>query len=145
MQVGSLSQHLITVMADGVDQSKFKIPKLRGLKLKAMDRFPKPAAHVGGVWVHGHCLQMHACMPDVSKDANLNIESISRALDSALEASDSKSLPPHLWLQQDNAPNQCKNQKMFKWCIYLVMKGVQEHTRHPNDVEHADSQSVSRR
>ena len=29
-----------------------------------------------------------------------------------------------LWLQQDNAPNNCKNTKMFKLAAMLVLKGI---------------------
>ena len=70
------SQSVLCVMADGMDQAKFKIPKQRREKTKAMEGFFKPPIHVGGVWCHGHAFQLHACTPDVPKDANTNIEAI---------------------------------------------------------------------
>jgi hypothetical protein len=88
-----------------------------------MDKFPRPALHVAGVLAHGHSLQLSVSMPDVAKDANTNIESMSRLFDSILEKRGA--LPQHLWLQQDNAPRECKNQKVFRWCIFLIMTGVQ--------------------
>jgi hypothetical protein len=104
-----------------MDQAKFKLPRTRRAKVKAMERFPRPAMHCGGVWAHGYTFQMHACLPDVGKDSSTNIESMARVFDHILASTGQ--LPQHLWLQQDNAPNQCKNQCMFRWAIFLTMKG----------------------
>lgn len=121
MHAVSLAQCLVCIMADGMDQAKFAIPRSNRAKVKGLDKFARPLVHVGGVWAHGWSIEFHACLPDVRKDANANIESISRSLDRILARAGS--LPPHIWLQQDNAPNQCKNQKMFRWSIYTVIKG----------------------
>jgi hypothetical protein len=120
--VSSLTQSMLCVMADGMDQGKFRIPRTRGIKVKGMDSFPRPALHVAGVLAHGYALHLAVSLPDVGKDANTNIETMSLMFDSILEHRGK--FPQHLWLQQDNAPNQCKNQKMFRWCIYLVMAGA---------------------
>jgi hypothetical protein len=113
---------VLTVIADGMDQAKFKVPRLLGPKVKALDNFPRPALHNAGVWAHGHCFHLSISPPDVPKDTNTNIEAISRVLDAVLERC--KSLPNHLMLQLDNTCRDNKNQKMFRWGIRCVQTGV---------------------
>jgi len=115
------SQHVLCMMADAMDQAKFKVPRSRREKVKAMDKFPRPALHVAGVLAHGFGLHLGVSAPDVPKDTNTNIETMSRMLDSVL--TQRGSLPQNLWLQQDNCPRECKNQKFFRWCILLVLRG----------------------
>jgi hypothetical protein len=114
------TQHVLCIMADGMDQAKFKIPRSRREKVKAMDKFLRPALHVGGVLAHGFGLHLGVSAPDVPKDTNTNVEMLSRMLDCVL--SQRSPLPQHLWLQQDNCPRECKNQKFFRWCIALVLR-----------------------
>jgi hypothetical protein len=117
------SIHLLTLMVDGMDQGKFRLPRTKRFKVKAMDKFVRPALHVAGVLAHGYGLHLACSMPDISKDTNTNIETVARMLDTILEQRGS--LPQHLWLQQDNCPRECKNQKIFRWCIAIVMRGHQ--------------------
>jgi len=113
---------LLAVMLDGMDQAKFKLPHQRRSKVKAMDRFVRPSTHVGGVWAHGYAYHLHATLPDVPKDPVLNIESLAKILDATLAIAGR--LPHHLWMQQDNASNMCKNITMFRFGIRLVLDGL---------------------
>jgi hypothetical protein len=115
-------QSILTVMLDGMDQAKFKLPHQRRNKVKSMDRFMRPSTHVGGVWAHGYAYHLHATLPDVPKDPVLNIESLAKVLDATLKIAGK--LPQTLWLQQDNAPSQCKNVTMFLFAIRLILDGL---------------------
>ena len=117
-----MHQSVMTIIADGMDQSKFRVPRWGPIKLKALDSFPRPALHVAGVWCHGHSLQLGVSTPDVPKDSNTNIEMLSIMLDSVLGKG--KQLPQHLHLQLDNTSRENKNQKVFRWCMVLVLRGV---------------------
>ena len=109
-------------MADGMDQSKFKVPRWTGMKVKALEKFPRPALHVGGCWAHGHALHLGISNPDIPKDSNTNIEIISRSIDAVL--TQQNTLPLHLHLQLDNSCRENKNQKVFRWAMMLIQKGV---------------------
>ena len=112
---------LLTAIMDGMDQAKFKLPRQRRNKVEGMDKFARPATHVGGVWAHGYAYHLHTSLPDVPKDPVLNIESLAEILDAIISMEGR--LPQHLWLPQDNAPNQCKNITMFRFAARLILEG----------------------
>lgn len=113
---------VLTLITDGMDQAKFKVPRWNSLRVKALDKFPRPAIHVTGCWAHGHALQLAVSMPDVAKDSNSNLEVVSRCVDSVLVQRGY--LPMHLHIQVDNTARENKNQKVFRWCLALVQRGV---------------------
>ena len=113
---------ILTIISDGMDQSKFRVPRWEGIRVKALDKFPRPALHVTGCWAHGHALHLAVSNPDVPKDSNANIEVLARMLDTILLCN--KSLPHHLHWQLDNSARENKNQKVFRFCMLLVNRGV---------------------
>ena len=82
-----MHQSVMTIIADGMDRSKFRVPRWGPIKLKALDSFPRPALHVAGVRCHGHSLQLGVSTPDMPKDSNTNVEMLSIMLDRAAGAS----------------------------------------------------------
>ena len=68
------------MIADGIDQAKFRTPR-HLVKSKGFEKVMRPALHVHGVWVHGHCFHMAVSNPDVKKDSATNIEAMARALE----------------------------------------------------------------
>ena len=117
-----MHQSVMTIIADGMDQSKFRIPHFGPVKLKGLDKFPRPAVHVAGIWCHGHSLQLGVSTPEVPKDSNTNVETISRMIESVFAKG--RRLPHHLHLQLDNTSRENKNQKMMRFCMFLVHRGV---------------------
>ena len=115
-------QSILTIVSDGMDQSKFKIPRWKGIKVKALEKFPRPAMHVSGVWAHGHTVHLAVSTPDIPKDANTHIEALSRMVDTVLKVRGR--LPQHLHIQLDNTPRDNKNQKVFRWAAHLVLNGI---------------------
>lgn len=118
----SVQNSCLTIIADGMDQSKFKVPRLDGVKVKALDTFIRPALHVSGFWAHGHRFHLAISYPDIPKDTNANLEGLARVLDSILK--EHRTLPLHLHMQLDNTCRDNKNQKFFKWAMHMVQVGV---------------------
>ena len=119
-----------TVITDGVDQAKFGIPHEghggRTRKTKLDEQMHRPRLHVTGCWAHGRTLDIACADADTRKDASTQFEVISRTLNSF--AADgilhTECFPQGLWMQQDNAPNNCKNSKVFKLAAMMVLKGI---------------------
>ena len=107
----SMQNSCLTIIADGMDQAKFKCPRLAGIKVKALEDMVRPALHVAGFWAHGHSLQLGISVPEIPKDTNTNLEGLSLLLDSVYKACGT--LPLHLHLQLDNTCRDNKNQKFF--------------------------------
>ena len=118
-----------TVITDGVDQAKFGIPHegfSRKKKTSLEDKVHKPRLHVTGCWAHGKTLDLAIADADMRKDASSQFDVIARALNSFSEDGvlHTYLFPQGLWMQQDNAPNNCKNTKVFKIAAMLVLKGI---------------------
>ena len=126
--VASTMNSWATIITDGVDQARFGLPheKRSSRKTKLEDKFHKPRLHVTGCWAHGRTLDMSVSDADCRKDASVQFEMMARAMNSFCESGvvNTHLFPMGLWLQQDNAPNNCKNTKMFKLGAMLVLKGI---------------------
>ena len=111
----------LCMIADGVDETKFKVPKLEP-KTKETDKLYRPALHVHGVWAHGFAYQMSVGDADMPVDTNNNVEQISRVLEAIYTKYGA--LPPGLHLQQDNTSRECRNKWIIMWAAMLVALGV---------------------
>ena len=60
----SLSSSLLCCIADGMDQSKFRCPKVKGRPSKALEALYRPTLHCSGFWIHGHQLRFSICNED---------------------------------------------------------------------------------
>jgi hypothetical protein len=117
----AVSTSQICMAVDGMDQAKFRVPRIL-LKTKSLDKLIRPALHVQGAWAHGFGYHMAVMDADMRHDTNNNVEVISHLLEHIYTTH--KGLPLGLHLQQDNTSRECKNQKILKWAIKLVSLGV---------------------
>ena len=118
----SLSSSLLCCIADGMDQSKFRCPKVKGRPSKALEALYRPTLHCSGFWIHDHQLRFSICNEDVRKDSTTQLELLFLAL-SSLREHHSK-LPLVLHLQQDNCFREGKNQFVAAAMILLVILRV---------------------
>jgi hypothetical protein len=117
----AVSTSSVCMAVDGMDQAKFRIPRIH-ITTKSLDSLIRPALHVQGAWAHGFGYHMAIMDQDMHHDTNNNIEVISRMLEQIFVTH--KGLPLGLHLQQDNTSRECKNQKILKWAVKLVSLGV---------------------
>ena len=117
MLQASIATNLCTVMADSMDQAKFKVPRIRDFKSKLLAKLFRPRLHCGGVWCHGRTLAMaisDECMP---KDSVIQIEQVSRVLNSLFE--EYGTLPMGFSYHADNTYRESKNRHFLAWLILL--------------------------
>ena len=117
----AMSASQVCMAADGMDQAKFRLPRIF-VTTKCLDSLIRPALHVQGAWAHGFGYHMAVMDADMRHDTNNNVEVISAMLEQIYKGH--KGLPMGLHLQQDNTSRECKNQKILKWAIKLVSLGV---------------------
>jgi len=124
MSYTSMSLSVAAVIADSMDQAKFRIPRSRFLQRasKAFEALHRPAAHVYGVWLQGAHLDLWVSDEDLRKDSCTQIEGIARMIQKALDRFGH--LPLGLHLQQDNCSRECKNTYMMNFMVVLVLLGV---------------------
>ena len=120
-QASALSSSALTVIADGMDQAKFRVPR-QLVHSHAFERLLRPALHVQGIWAHGAGYQLAVSDCDVMKDTAGNLEVLCRLLSDIY--AEFGTLPLGLHLQQDNTSRECKNQKVLQFAIMLVAKRV---------------------
>lgn len=121
----SMSFSVAAIIADSMDQAKFRLPRMRVLLKrlpKAFERLHRPAVKVFGVWLQGAMLDLWVSDEDVCGDSCKQIEGVARMLEKIIATYGM--LPLGLHLQQDNCISECKNTHIFNFCIALVLLGV---------------------
>ena len=113
----------ITLIIDGMDQSKTNLPKLTKTP-KAVQGLQQLRTHITGVLAHtraphGKYAFAYIDMLQYPHDCNLTIHVLLNAL---LEFKDK--LPPVLNLQLDNTARENKNKYFLGFCALLVAKKV---------------------
>ena len=68
------------IRADGVDQAKFRIPRV-STKTHVFDKLIRPTLHVQGAWCEGFAYHFAVANADRYKDTNNNLEVIARLID----------------------------------------------------------------
>lgn len=107
---------------DGMDQAKFKVPRVRGRHSKLFERLYRPRLHVAATWIHGESISFGVSDEDCRKDSTAQCELVSRAIDGVLARRGH--LPHGLALQQDNTAREGKNQFFMAYLILLPALGV---------------------
>ena len=83
-----------TVAEDGMDQSKWSIPRCRNHVLtKKIAKFDRPRTKLQGVWLHGICLCMYVLDVRQGGDGSMVAECFSKALDKMKEMCYAKGKP----------------------------------------------------
>ena len=79
---------------DGMDQSKWAIPRCRDLRLtKSLAKHERPRSKLQGVWLHNICLCLYALDVRQSADGSMVAECLAKALDKMKEICDAKQKP----------------------------------------------------
>ena len=118
-----IASSLMTVMVDGMDQAKFRIPRDPSQqKTKESERLIRPAIHVTGTLLHGAGLFLTCAEPEVPKDSNQNMECLARGLNDFYRRAGS--LPLNLHVQADNTCREGKNQYLALWAAILVSRRI---------------------
>ena len=110
-QATTLASSVLTVIEDGMDQAKFRVPRVL-VRSHAFERLLRPALHVQGVWAHGGSYQLAVSDADVCTDTAGSLEVRCRLL-SDLYAQYG-ALPLGLHLQLDNTSRENANQQMLQ-------------------------------
>lgn len=118
-----LATHVVCINIDGMDQSKFRIPRVAaatygGSTSKLFQRLFRPVLHVTGAWCHGHRLNFWIMDEDVKKDSSAQQEVLSRTLSDVFNQYGT--LPAGLVIQQDNTYREGKNRYFLSHMILLV-------------------------
>lgn len=116
---------VLSLCIDGMDQSKFRIP--RNLVLtKQFEKSWRPHEHCVGVLAAGVLDMFYLMGPLVKSDSSLTLSLLSHSLDiveSALKRR-GRAMPAHLTIQMDNTARENRNQYVVKWASWLVVRGV---------------------
>ena len=114
-----LQGHTICIIADGMDQSKWDLPRSRILKGKDFSNMQRVKMHVTGCIAHGHCCMVAVSAPDTKKDGNASVEILAHMLTHLKQ----KGIPlsqSHLVLQHDNTCREFKNHSGLRFCASQV-------------------------
>ena len=117
----STASNAICIIQDGMDQSKFRVPRLRSAKSKLVSSLFRPL-HISGCLIHGKRLLISVSDEDMKKDAAAQIEQLSRGLE--VVWNEHGKLPEGLCVQSDNTYREGKNRFIIAYYIILVCLGV---------------------
>ena len=104
---GWSAANMVCLIQDGMDQAKFKVPRVREIYTKLYSKLFKPTRHVVGSWLHGHALNFAVADPDLRKDSSTQIEVMARTLSDAFDTYNC--LSSGFQIQQDNTYREGKN------------------------------------
>ena len=111
----------LTLICDGMDQSKFFYPRAASLRAKEFANFMRPKAHVIGCLLHGYAVHFAVTEPDLPKDASTHIEFLAYSL-TKLEQQGVVLRDLGVRLQCDNTTRDCKSNVMLAFLCALVSK-----------------------
>ncbi|CAK9104005.1 unnamed protein product [Durusdinium trenchii] len=114
----SMATNLCTIMADSMDQAKFKCPRIRDLNSKLLTSLFRPRLHCGGTWCHGRSLALAISDECLPKDSVIQMEQVARVLNSVYQ--DFNGLPLGLSYHADNTYRESKNRRFLAFAILLV-------------------------
>ena len=117
---GSIHSSAITVIQDGMDQAKFRVPRLnpqlRASKLS--QRLYRPVLHILCSWAHGAQMTFFVSHEDQPKDSVTSMEALSRMLSDL--TNQHGTLPLTLHIQHDGTPREAKNQFFMAYVLLLT-------------------------
>ena len=123
MTSSSVSSSILTVIQDGMDQAKLRLPRWGyGTLSKAAAKLFRPAAHLAASWVHGFRLNLFLSDENLKKNSETSIEVLCLSLEHLFRQC--SSLPLTLHLQQDNCFREGKNKYVAQFMLMLQILGV---------------------
>lgn len=118
MVASSAATNVCCFNIDGMDQSKFRIPRVKErATTKLFQRLFRPVLHICGSWCHGHKLFVFVADDDLRKDSTTQQEVLARCLSDIYDTY--STLPMGLHIQQDNTYREGKNRYFISHCILL--------------------------
>ena len=115
---------IMSVIIDGMDQSKASLPHLKKVNKSAANLW-RLHTHITGVIVHGHGSEGYVDFLQWPHDPNLTINVLLRVLKEYLpQIAKSGGLPAKLYLQLDNCVRENKNKFVLTFLALLVEQGV---------------------
>lgn len=119
-----MSTSVLTCIQDGMDQAKFKMPRLdpRLRHSKLVERLYRPQQHIVASWLHGHSLRFWVSGEELPKNSETSIEAMARALSECLN--DVQRLPLTLHCQHDSTYREAKNQYFCRFLLLMCALGV---------------------
>ena len=113
----------IVFIQDGMDQSKFMVPRSSLLRAKVFESFNRPRLHVVGVIAHGRHVAFYVSEADLAKDSNTSCEILAHSLNELAKAGvDLASC--NVTLQADNTSREIKNGILMRFVSSLVSDRV---------------------
>ncbi|CAE7335211.1 unnamed protein product [Symbiodinium sp. CCMP2592] len=126
IMASSIGTSLMTLMIDGMDQSKYKVPRIRDQSSKLLGRLFRPTLHVAACWLHGRCLNFFVADECLKKNSETQLEMLGRTISEVMDSG--MRLPFGLALQQDNTYREGKNQYVIAYLCLLVCLRVFRYT-----------------
>ena len=119
------TQSLLSLAIDGMDEAKYKIPK----KVEMTHQFSslwRPECRFVGCLAEGVTENFFIGDCDLVKDSNLDLTLVSHVIHEAQAEFERRGVPfPNtLRLHSDNATAELKNANAFKYCSWLIHRGL---------------------
>ena len=118
----TVASSVLCCILDGMDQSKFRCPRLTTRPSKNVEVLYRPTLHCSGLLLHGVRFSFHVSNEDVKKDSVTQLELLFLNLSDLLDIH--PRLPMVLHVQQDNCYREGKNQYVCAAMILLVVLKV---------------------
>ncbi|CAE7294563.1 unnamed protein product, partial [Symbiodinium sp. CCMP2592] len=112
----------VTMICDGMDQSKFCLPRSPFMRAKAFDSWARPKQHVYCCLVHGQFIAMSVSEPCLRKDSNTCVELVGSCLQ-RLKDRGMQLSRTHVNIQADNTSREMKNGPVLRMLAALVSNG----------------------
>lgn len=114
---------VITLIQDGLDQSKVAVPRSVWQHSKDFAGMNRPKLHISLTLVHGYFLLWTISDPDTQKDSNASVETLCHAL-TLLEKKYGVVLSQaRINIQADNTAREIKNNHVLRWASLQVSAG----------------------
>ncbi|CAK9029740.1 RRM domain-containing protein [Durusdinium trenchii] len=119
------SGHPLAMHWDGMDQSKWRIPRYHGPNgqrpLKSTMNLQRPQLKVQGIWIFNVLLDLYVLDPRVAADSTTVLETASRSIDFALQLCDELRVPRpnQLLVWADNCVRENKNGQLLRFLSWL--------------------------
>ena len=108
----------ITIITDGMDKSKFRVPRSRVCSSKDFAGFVRPSLEMSVAICHGWNLVMAISPPHLKKDSSWCIDLVASSLNQVSQQLDLRQT--ELILQSDNCGRETKNNSLLRFCGLMV-------------------------
>ena len=103
----------VTMITDGMDKSKFRIPRMKIVNSKDFQGFLRPSLEMSCVIAHGYNIVLAISPPHLKKDSSWCVDLISHSLHQLGKSIDTRSI--ELIIQSDNCGRETKNNTLLRW------------------------------